>query len=110
MTTREMINAICEEILYADGGRLNIIERKQPISAYGPVVAVRKCFGQLPFEVMIEEGPEEFFWIELAMVPDCKDVLVGLYHATRPEASTLVRQGRVPVRKEKPLRCRIVNW
>lgn len=112
MTTYEMINAICEELLYAEGDCLNIIERKQPISAYGPVVAVRKCFGQPPFEVMVQDGPEDFFWIELANMPDWGYVVEMLYRATRPEASTLVRQGRIPVRQgvTKKLKCRVVNF
>lgn len=60
------------------------------ISAYGPVKGIKKADGQLPFAVLIQEGPYDFFWVALESVPDWKEVLVGAYRAIVPRPRRII--------------------
>lgn len=102
MTTTEMINAICKEILFAGSNdRIDIPADRQPISVYGPVAAVKKsfCYGEHPLELLIQEGPDEFYWTRLSTTPEQEYLLTDLYRAVC-----------APVRQKKPLKCRVVNF
>ena len=102
MKANEIISAICKEILFVGAGnRIDIPADRRPISVYGPVVAVRKSFsyGEYPLELLIQEGPDEFYWTRLCATPEQEFLLPKLYRAIC-----------LPVRFAKPLKCRVVNF
>lgn len=101
MTLTEMTNAICKEILFSGSDRVTIPADRQPISVYGPVVAVKKSFsyGESPLEMLVQEGPDELYWHRVYSTPELGDILPELYRAICE-----------PVRPAKPLKCRVVNW
>jgi len=83
MTARQVINAINEAMRDMHTDSLRIPANKQPISAYGPVIAIRKSGDSFPFQVRIQEC-DECFWMDMGTMPNWKEVLWELYKAIVP--------------------------
>ena len=109
MKASEAIRAISSKLMDAYAGRINVTN---VISVYGPVVYAQYDEGaKTPIRVCIEEGPSisDRFTLNLDEVPDRNYLLADLFKAIVPSVTTLLREGRIPVRKA-PLKCRVVNW
>ena len=104
MTVKEACKAILAVMDDLKANRINIAVTKQPISAYGPVLAMRKSKTEgHAFDVLIEEGPEpeNTYWTALVEVPDWKYVLADAYKAIVPK--------ELRARYQQALVVRVVN-
>lgn len=62
--------------------RIDLDERQQYISCYGPVVAIARTsdYRRIPFKVLIEDGPDEFYWVNIETMPDWLECLSAMFH------------------------------
>lgn len=97
MKCSEAMRAISEKLKAAYAGR---IYTKGVISVYGPVVyAQYDAGGIMPIRVCIQEGESirDRYTVNLAEMPERAYLLADLFKA-------------IVTVKEKPLKCRVVNW
>lgn len=87
MTAEQVTKAIVE--ILRDMHKTEMRIQKTIISCYGPVVAVHRMdSGGNLLGVKIQEGPNDFYWTALEMMPDWKEVLVEVYKAIIPKNVT----------------------
>lgn len=72
----------------AKNKRIDLTEDRQYISCYGPVVAIAwaKDYQRIPFKVRIEDGPDEFYWVNIETMPDWLECISAMFHAIVPTA------------------------
>ena len=100
MTAKQVIGAINEVMRDMHTNCIRIQTSKHPISAYGPVIAIRKSGDSFPFQVRIQEC-DECFWVDMGTMPDWKEVLWELYKVIVPNwhIAAIESSKKVAVRK-----------
>jgi len=74
MTTGPMAN-VC---------RIDFENWQQYISCYGPVVSLARTsdYQRIPFKVRIEEGPDDYYWVNIETMPDWLECLSAMFKLT----------------------------